>query len=74
MEEFPRGVDVFVAFAVFVIGWIYAIATYGFFLGGGLGWLPAACLAIIAMFLWRVAAGLAIIAAAGIALLVYFAR
>jgi hypothetical protein len=40
----------------FVGAWWYCAATYGFLFGFGLGWLPAAILAVIvtyaAMFLW----------------------
>jgi len=32
--------------------YIYAIATYGWFLGGGLGWIPAIFLGLIVGFLW----------------------
>jgi len=74
MDEFPRGIDIFVAFLAFLAGWVYAIATYGFFLGGGLGWIPAAFLAILAMFLWRFILLLVLIAAAGIAIWIYLAK
>lgn len=37
---------------MFLVGWGYAIAQYGFFLGVGLGWVPAALIAAIAGFLW----------------------
>ena len=37
---------------VFIGTWIYAIAAYGFLLGVGLGWLPAAITATIAAFVW----------------------
>lgn len=36
-----------VGFIAFVIGWIYAISAFGFFLGVGLGWLPALFIALI---------------------------
>lgn len=36
---------------VFIIGWIYAIATFGFFIGLGVGWIPALFIAKIADFL-----------------------
>ena len=32
--------------------WIYCIATYGFLLGVGLGWLPAAITATVVSFFW----------------------
>jgi hypothetical protein len=37
---------------VFVISWIGCIASYGFLLGVGLGWLPSLIVAGIAAFLW----------------------
>lgn len=44
------------AVLVFVGGWIYSAATYGFLLGFGLGWFPSALAAVltwVAMrFLW----------------------
>ena len=40
--------------------WIYCAATYGFFLGFGLGWIPALILALLVIlatiFLWPLAA------------------
>ena len=36
--------------------WAYAIATYGLFLGLGLGWFPASVIAIIVGLLWPVIA------------------
>ena len=36
----------------FIAAWLYAIATYGFFLGVGLGWIPAAVIGFIAGLLW----------------------
>lgn len=35
---------------IFFIGWIYAISTFGFFLGLGLGWIPALFVAWILDF------------------------
>jgi hypothetical protein len=32
--------------------WIYCIATYGFLIGVGIGWLPSGIVATIAAFLW----------------------
>lgn len=37
---------------VFIGCWIYAIGTYGFLLGVGLGWIPSFIVAAIASFLW----------------------
>jgi hypothetical protein len=52
----------------FVGSWIYCIATYGFLLGVGLGWLPSAIVAVIAGALWPL---IAILAVVGIALIVF---
>lgn len=32
---------------VFFVGWIYAIGAFGFFIGVGVGWIPALFLAMI---------------------------
>jgi hypothetical protein len=37
---------------VFLGCWIYAIATYGFLFGLGLGWLPSAIVAAVVSFFW----------------------
>lgn len=37
---------------IFVSCWIYAIFTYGFLLGVGLGWLPSAIVASLASLIW----------------------
>lgn len=42
---------------VFLAAWLYCIVNYGFLLGFGLGWLPAAILATILSFLWPLVAG-----------------
>jgi hypothetical protein len=39
-------------FLVFIGTWIYCIAAYGFLLGVGLGWLPAAICGMLAGLLW----------------------
>jgi hypothetical protein len=36
----------------FLVCWVYAIATYGFFLGVGLGWFPAAIVAALVALAW----------------------
>lgn len=43
-------------FLIFIGSWIYCIASYGFLLGVGLGWLPSLIVAYFASFLWPVAA------------------
>jgi hypothetical protein len=40
------------AVITFIVSWIYCIATYGFLLGVGLGWLPSLIVAVIAGVLW----------------------
>lgn len=51
------------SFIVFVGSWAYCIATYGFLLGVGLGWLPSIIVAIITGALWPlIALGLAFVA------------
>lgn len=37
---------------VFLLAWLYAVVTYGLFLGLGLGWLPALVIGFIAGILW----------------------
>ena len=41
---------------VFIVAWIYCIATYGFLLGVGLGWLPAIITAYVAAIIWPIIA------------------
>lgn len=35
-----------------IVSWVYCIATYGFLLGLGLGWIPSAMVATILGALW----------------------
>ena len=44
------------AIITFVICYLYCIATYGFLLGLGLGWLPSGIVARIVGFLWPIIA------------------
>lgn len=53
-----------VGFSVFVGSWIYAVKTYGWFFGLGLGWLPALFFGILAATYWP----MAILVAVGILL------
>lgn len=46
---------------VFLAGWIYAIANFGFFLGVGLGWIPALFIAWILDFLVIAIFGLSLV-------------
>jgi hypothetical protein len=42
-----------ICWAILFLGcWIYAIASYGFLLGVGLGWFPSAIVATIVAFFW----------------------
>ena len=43
---------------IFISSWIYCIASYGFLLGVGLGWLPSLIVAFIGAFLWQIALGI----------------
>lgn len=36
---------------IFFIGWVYSIGAFGFFLGVGIGWIPALFVAIILDFI-----------------------
>ena len=42
------------AFIAFIISWIYCIATYGFFIGVSLGWIPSCMIAFMAGLFWPV--------------------
>jgi hypothetical protein len=59
----------FTAAIVFIGAWIYCIATYGFLLGVGLGWLPSLIVAVIAGLLWRIIFWLLVVVMAIIAYL-----
>lgn len=41
-----------VGLLTFVSGWWYAVITWGWFLGLGLGWIPAVFVALITGFIW----------------------
>lgn len=55
-----------IALITFLACWYYAFSQYGFLLGVGLGWFPAALVAIVAglftVYLWGPALALAAIA------------
>lgn len=60
------GLGFLITWAITFVGcWIYAIVSYGFLLGVGLGWLPSAIAATVVAFLWP-------IVALAIAVLAYF--
>jgi len=39
------------AISMFIGGWIYAVAAYGWFLGGALGWIPSLILGTFLYFI-----------------------
>lgn len=43
---------------IFAIGWIYAISSFGFFLGVGIGWIPALFIAWILDFVLTIILGI----------------
>jgi hypothetical protein len=45
----------FVGVSVFFGSWAYAIKTYGWFLGLGLGWIPSFFLGFMAGMFWPIA-------------------
>ncbi len=51
-SDFYIVISYLVGFVVFISSWIYCIATYGYLLGVGLGWLPSIIVAFIAGLLW----------------------
>ena len=40
------------AVLTFIISWLYCIATYGFLMGGAIGWIPSIILAVIIGAVW----------------------
>lgn len=46
-EEYGRGLTVPAVLVTFGCAWWYCVSTYGFLFGFGLGWLPAAILAML---------------------------
>ena len=54
MDEYPGPIGYIVGVISFFAGWMYAISAYGWFLGLGLGWLPAIFIALIVACLWPV--------------------
>ena len=59
--ELLQVIRVLFVIAVFAGGWIYAISEYGWFLGLGLGWLPAFFIAVIAWFLFYIVVVVAVV-------------
>ena len=62
-EEIGYWVGVLItAIITFISCWIYAIVSYGFLLGVGLGWFPSLIVAFIAGLLWPLIAAVIIFA------------
>ncbi len=55
----------------FIACWIYAIVSWGFLLGVGLGWIPSLFIAVIAGFIWPLLALVLVVGIAVIAFLLY---
>ncbi len=55
----------------FIACWIYAIASWGFLLGVGLGWIPSLFIAVIAGFIWPLLALVLVLGLGIIAFLLY---
>ena len=51
-SEAYKGIALLTGIVAFIALWWYSVATYGWFLGGGLGWIPSFFLAIIVGALW----------------------
>lgn len=65
-KGYRTGVRV-VGWFTFAASWAYAIAHYRFFLGVGLGWLPAAVIGFLAGLVWPVFAAATLIALVALA-------
>jgi hypothetical protein len=48
--ETGNKVGLVVGAITFIVSWIYCVASYGYLLGVGLGWLPSLIVAVIAYF------------------------
>ncbi len=63
-----------VALLVFIGCWIYCIATYGFLLGVGVGWLPSLIIAVISFFIWPLYALILLLGVGALLVLYIFNR
>jgi hypothetical protein len=59
------------AVITFIVCWIYAIGSWGFLLGVGLGWIPSLFIAVIAGFIWPLLAMALIIGVCVVAFMIY---
>lgn len=55
----------------FIACWIYAIASWGFLLGVGLGWIPSLFIAVIAGFIWPL---IALVLVVGLCIVVFLLK
>lgn len=62
LATFYAGLSGLVGIVVFLAGWVYAIATYGFLVGVALGWIPAAIVGVVSAVLWPILLGLIVVA------------
>lgn len=62
------------AVITFIVCWIYAIASWGFLLGVGLGWIPSLFIAVIAGFIWPLLVLVLLIGLCVVAFLFYKSR
>jgi len=69
-ETVYRHAGIAVGAVAAMVAWVYAIATYGFFLGVGLGWIPALIIGVVAGLLWP----LILLGLLGIVFLIFKAR
>jgi hypothetical protein len=56
---------------VFIACWAYAVLSWGFLLGVGLGWIPSLFIAVIAGFIWPLLALALVVGIGVIAFLLY---
>lgn len=54
-EAYETGAKI-IGTITFLVSWGYAVVTYGFFLGVGLGWIPSLVIAMVAALLWPLVA------------------
>lgn len=54
MDDYETGVLI-TGIVAFIALMVYAVSTFGWFLGLGLGWIPAGFIALVIGLLWPVA-------------------
>lgn len=70
--DIGRIIAVIAGVLTFIGGWIYCIAHYGFLLGVGLGWLPAAITAAVVAYFLLLAWGVIALGIAGVVIYAVF--